>query len=231
MQTSCRNCVFAKYKLGKMEGSNIDWNESVTKNDIQYGCELSRLERFDINGGIKRVFSDIIWGHEAKLLNAPEADKFADGESLLYEFEESLDEIRGTHADWPVRFIKVAETKDFEEKRKYYYNIQRFCITCRDKNSDWAKQIPQDKWLETVLEDIKLRHTIVVYYHTNNSIEQLDEFIQSCLSQTLLPEELLILNSAGIQTQVEISNHCDKLELWDKLRYKTILILQPKDNR
>src|SRR3990167_1934975 len=83
------------------------------------------------------------------------------------------------------------------------YTIHRFCNTCRNKNSEWAKNIDCDKYLSEVLKDIQLKLSIVTCFNDNVTTNDLINFLKSVQSQTILPLEVHIINQ---QKLIKLSN-------------------------
>ncbi len=110
-----------------------------------------------------------------------------------------------------------------ENDDRTFYHISRFCTTAR--NSEWAEKISQDKWIETVTEEVKLKHTIVGIVAKGVGLQHIEAFIESCLKQLLKPTQVIIVNADGIATYFHISNMLSTLD-GTGITYKNILALE-----
>lgn len=198
INTVCRDCVFAEYS-----------------NKVQYGCALSRLERFSKNGSIKRVQYKAVSKLAANLLGYKLPEKENLKEWLIYE----------NHDD-QYEFVKDLSEEELgleSDLDKTFYKIDRFCTTCRSKDSDWAKEIPEDEWVARVKEDIKLQLTTVFYFDNNETLEDLEKVVKSALTQEHLPCEIIILNcNTDINQGKQISRMFDRLEVEFQKEFETV---------
>lgn len=152
--TSCKDCYFAEY---------------LQSGQIQNGCRLGRLQRFQSHGGIEQVNED-----------------------------------------------------DY-----IFYKVKRYCTTLRSKK--WAEQFFDP--IEQVKREISLKHSIVGIYKEENDLEQLLQFVNSCLEQTHLPLEIVVLNEAGMKSAIQISKFWDSVNLPDNVTFKNIYIMDFKNDK
>lgn len=175
MMTSCKDCVFAKYR-----------------DNVQYGCEFARLERFQLHGGIKLTQSKYVTGKDARQRDWPDANRIGYWDIAEYAIqgEESVALINP----------KVDHTK-LDQIVKHYYIINRFCTRCRDIT--WAEKFAGQDIKQVAINENKLRLTTVLVVDKDSY--DLKPFITSVVKQKIPVNQIIILNCLGIKSALKMS--------------------------
>jgi hypothetical protein len=95
------------------------------------------------------------------------------------------------------RFEEIgAKVELITEGSDSYYKIKdRICMFCRDKNSDWGKEVPEGERVATVLEEVKPKFTAVMIFNEGDHLSSLEGVLDRLYNQTIKPYQLLVVNN------------------------------------
>lgn len=200
MLTSCKDCVFAKYR-----------------DNVQYGCEFARLERFQMNGGITLCESKYVTGKDARERNWPQADSIGYWDIAEYAVENG-------NENKPLGVLSPKiHPLGLDKDNKKYYLIHRFCTRCR--NQEWAKNLSEDEAKEKAIAESKIK-LCVVGALDEFRLEWLQEFVKSISTQELPVNEVIILNCLGIKCAGSISEAMEQLSAQYNIEtYKIVSVI------
>ncbi len=118
------------------------------------------------------------------------------------------------------RFQKNQRLSFLDDKT---YRIKGICNTFR--NSEWAvKKLPgaaeEQDAINLVMKEVETPVSFIVFFKKENTLDQLDKFVESCENQIIKPKEIHIINEAK---DPNISDFLHEMELditWKLLKSK-----------
>ena len=115
----------------------------------------------------------------------------------------------------------VVDAEEVETGKKSFVIDNRYCLACRNK--DWGDKINEEKWIETVREEMLLQFQAIVFYDKGE--QELKKTIGSLMEQVILPEKIVIVRKPDcVEPPEKLVEYLDSLGL----EWKIQNILQPK---